>query len=181
MDLDLARQAAANLADWPWVSIQQSNGTDDLPKDNDVLLVHAGTTHVLDAWLDAVCDGGRILVPLTAAMPSSIPPGATKPSIEAMKRNLPAAVKTAMMANISKGFVLVLTRAGDEWKVRPLPSLPVAIYSMKDVRDESLGAAIGQSMVSGRLLKVTRLRRDRHDVDHACVVHGATTCLAMDC
>ena len=86
-------------------------------------------------------------------------------------------MKAAMMANIGKGFTLLVTRAGNDWHVRPLPTIPVAIYSLKDVRDETLGAALGQAVMSGRLMQITRLRRDRHEAGDTCVVHGATTCL----
>jgi protein-L-isoaspartate(D-aspartate) O-methyltransferase len=180
IDPDLARQASTNLADWPWVAIQQGNGAADLSKDNDVVLVHAGATHVLDAWLDALRDGGRLLVPLTGAMTGFDGVSATKLPPIAIGGNMPAAMKAALMANIGKGFMLMVTRAGSDWKVRPLPTIPVAIYSLKDVRDETLGAALGQAMMSGRLMKATRLRRDRHDQGESCVVHGVTTCLTAD-
>ena len=177
VDPDLARQAAANLTDWPWVAIEQGNSAANLPRDNDVVLVHAGATHVLDAWLDALRDGGRLLVPLTGAMSGFGDLGAAKLPPGAMKENMPGAMKAAMMANICKGFTLLVTRAGNDWHVRPLPTIPVAIYSLKDVRDETLGAALGQAVMSGRLMQITRLRRDRHEAGDTCVVHGATTCL----
>ena len=34
----------------------------------------------------------------------------------------------------------------DDWQVQVKPMMPVAIYSLKDVRDEKLGAAVGQSL-----------------------------------
>ena len=179
IDPDLAKQAAANLAPWPWITAQQGNGTSGLPADNDLVLVHAGATHVLDVWLDALRDGGRLLVPLTGAM-AAFPDPAAKLAPDAMKGAMPAGMKAALMANIGKGFVLLITRAGADWKARPLPTIPVAIYSLKDVRDESIGAALGQAMMSGRLLKVTRLRRDAHEAGESCVVHGPTTCLTAD-
>ena len=74
----------------------------------------------------------------------------------------------------------MVTRTGHDWRVRPLPSIPVAIYSLKDVRDETLGAALGQAMMTGRLMKVSRVRRDQHVADESCVVHGMTTCLTAD-
>ena len=179
IDPDLAAQAAANLAPWPWITMQHGNGTAGFPAGNDLVLVHAGATHVLDVWLDALRDGGRLLVPLTGAM-AAFPDPAAKTAPDAMKGSMPAGMKAAMMANISKGFVLLITRAGADWKARPLPTIPVAIYSLKDVRDESIGAALGHAMMSGRLLKVTRLRRDPHEAGENCVVHGPTTCLTAD-
>jgi protein-L-isoaspartate(D-aspartate) O-methyltransferase len=179
IDPDLAKQAAANLAPWPWITVQQGNGAAGLPADTDLVLVHAGATHVLDVWLDALRDGGRLLVPLTGAM-AAFPDPAAKLASDPMKGSMPAGMKAALMANISKGFVLLITRAGNDWKARPLPTIPVAIYSLKDVRDESIGAALGHAMMSGRLLKVTRLRRDPHEAGESCVVHGPTTCLTAD-
>ena len=57
--------------------------------------------------------------------------------------------------------------------------MPVAIYSLKDVRDEKLGAAVGQAMMTGALLKVTRIRRDPHEPSASCAVHGPATCLSL--
>jgi hypothetical protein len=48
---------------------------------------------------------------------------------------------------------------------------------LKEVRDERLESVLGQGILSGRLMKVTRVRRDRHDPGETCVVHGTTTCL----
>ena len=84
------------------------------------------------------------------------------------------------MPNITNGFILVATRVGNEWRVRPLPTMPVSIYSLREARDERLGAAIGKMMLSGKLMKVTRLRRDPHDVADTCVLHATTTCLTSD-
>jgi protein-L-isoaspartate(D-aspartate) O-methyltransferase len=179
IDPDLARQAAANLGDWRWVAIEQGNGATNLRKDSDVVLVHAGATHLLDAWLDALSDGGRLLVPLSGAMSGFADVSAKLPS-DATRGSMPAAMKAAMMANISKGFMVLVTRSGKDWTVRPLPTIPVAIYSLKDVRDETLGGALGQAMLSGRLMKVTRVRRDKHDAVETCVVHSTTTCLTAD-
>ncbi len=180
VDPDLARQAAANLADCPWVTIEQGNGTAALSRDNDVVLVHAGATHVLSAWLDALGDGGRLLVPLTAAMPGPLDLVMTRIGAEAVKANMPGAMNAAVMANIGKGFMLLVTRAGGNWNARVLPTFPVAIYSLQEVRDETLGAALGEAIVSGRLMKVTRLRRDKHDACETCVLHSAATCLTTD-
>ena len=36
----------------------------------DAILVNAGVTHPLDVWLDALAPGGRMMLPLTAAMPA---------------------------------------------------------------------------------------------------------------
>jgi len=155
MDVDagLAARASAHLSDRPWVHVRQGNGSTDLMRGADAIVVHAGATHLLDAWLDALADGGRLLLPLTAEIPG-MPPG------------------------IGKGFMLLVTRHGDEWSAKVQATMPVAIYSLKELRDEQLGAALGRAMMNGSMMKAVRIRRDAHEAGTACIVHGPTNCLS---
>jgi protein-L-isoaspartate(D-aspartate) O-methyltransferase len=150
VDPALADRAKRNVAEWPWIEVTQGDGGSGLPAGVDVVLVHAGATHVLDVWLDALADGGRLLVPLTGTMP-------------------------AMHANIGKGMMLQVTRAGAEWRARV--SGMVAIYSLVGGRDDAMNTAVGRAMLSGALMKATRLRRDVHPPGPTCLLHGPTTCL----
>jgi protein-L-isoaspartate(D-aspartate) O-methyltransferase len=152
VDADLAVRARISLSDQPWISVRHGNGTRDLLERADVIVVHAGATHVLDPWLDALADGGQLLLPLTVEIPG-------------------------MPASIGKGLMVLVTRRGDAWQTQAKSSMPVAIYSLKDVRDEKMGAALGQAMMAGSLMKATRIRRDVHELSPSCVVHGPTTCL----
>lgn len=148
VDADLAGRARANLAEWPWVEVQQGDGRTGLPAGMDAVLVHAGATHVLDEWLDAVRDGGRLLVPLTVSIP-------------------------AMGSALSKGVVLMARRAGDEWSAR-LGSM-VAIYSLVGLRDDAMNQALGKALMAGPAsARVTRLRRDPHDPAPSCWMHATT-------
>jgi protein-L-isoaspartate(D-aspartate) O-methyltransferase len=151
VDEGLAGRARTNVAEWPWIDVTHGDGVSRLPAAVDVVLIHAGATHVLDAWLDPVVDGGRILVPLTGAMP-------------------------AMGAHLGKGMMLLATRAGDAWRARV--SSMVAIYSLVGARDDAMNAALGQAMMSGALMKTTRLRRDAHERTDTCIVHGSV-CLSV--
>jgi len=61
----LADRAKTNLAHLPNVTVLQGNGA-DMPLDPaDVIYVSAGTTRPMDTWLDALKDGGRLILPLT--------------------------------------------------------------------------------------------------------------------
>jgi len=152
VDRSLVDRARANVADWPWIEVVHGDGRTGLPARADVVLVHAGATHVLDEWLDAMADGGRLLVPLTGAMP-------------------------AMGATLGKGMMLRVTRTGPGWTARV--SSMVAIYSFVGGRDDAMNAALGQAMMTGALLRATRLRRDSHAPGAECVLHGATCCLSQ--
>src|SRR5215472_9551822 len=57
VDAELAARASVTLADQPWVHVRHSNGSTDLPSQVNAIVVHAGATHVVGAWLDAFDDG----------------------------------------------------------------------------------------------------------------------------
>jgi protein-L-isoaspartate(D-aspartate) O-methyltransferase len=150
VDPTLAERARANVAEWPWIEVAHGDGRTDLPPHSDVVLIHAGATHVLDQWLDALAEGGRLLVPLTGSMPA--------------------------MGTLGKGMMLRVTRAGSDWPARVWSM--VAIYSLVGARDDAMNAALGRAMMTGGLTRATRLRRDAHDAGAECVLHGATCCLS---
>jgi protein-L-isoaspartate(D-aspartate) O-methyltransferase len=154
VDGSLAIEARANLAATPWVEVRHGNASEELGETFDAILVNAGVTHPLDTWLDALAPNGRIVLPLTAAMP-------------------------AMGSTIGKGLVLALnlTSAG-EYAVRVLSV--VAIYSAEGVRDEALNNAIGAALMGGPIKwqAIARLRRDAHERSGACWLHGPTFCFS---
>jgi protein-L-isoaspartate(D-aspartate) O-methyltransferase len=69
IDVHLAERTRANLASgWPQASVVTADGFTYRPdRLADVIIVNAGVTHFAPAWLDALDDNGRLLVPLTAA------------------------------------------------------------------------------------------------------------------
>ena len=106
-------------------------------------------THPLDQWLEALPDGGRLMVPLTVQM----------------------------QPTIGKGFMMLLTRDADaSFTVRPVGM--VAIYSAVGLRDEQLNAALGQVIMKHAWPPVRRLRRDPHEASSSCWFHSARFCFA---
>ena len=154
MDVDatLAERSRANLADYPWVEVSAGDATTNLPSGVDVIVVHAGATHILPQWLDIMNDGGRLLVPLTCEMPG-IPAG------------------------ISKGMMLLATREGEAWSAR-CTGVPIVIYSLIGARDPQRQPALGKAMMDGSFMRVKRLRRDPHEPDSACCLHAEPVCLS---
>jgi protein-L-isoaspartate(D-aspartate) O-methyltransferase len=151
VDPDLAARAKANLASWPWARVVQGDGQSNLPGQLDALLVNAGATHILDPWLDAIADGGRLIVPLTSVMPG-------------------------MPSPLGKGFVMMAQRTGNEWSAK-LTSM-VAIYSLSSGRDAAMEAKLGQAFMGGKMMTVARLRRDAHEPGPSCWLHGESMCLS---
>jgi protein-L-isoaspartate(D-aspartate) O-methyltransferase len=150
-DEALAAGARGNLATMPWVEIHASPSA-AAPGPFDAILINAGVTHPLPAWLDALADGGRMIVPLTSTM---IP-----------------------MGNIGKGLVITVTRHGDDFSARV--SGVVAIYSAVGIRDDGLNERLGKAMMAGpqKWVTVARLRRDAHEPAPSCWLHGDGFCLS---
>jgi protein-L-isoaspartate(D-aspartate) O-methyltransferase len=154
VDEDLAREAAARLTAYPWIDVRHGNGAEPLDGRLDGILINAGVTHPLDSWLDAVADGGTIVLPLTATMPQ--------------------------MGPIGKGYMLVLTRRHDrDFDVRLVTM--VAIYSAIGLRDDGLNAALGKALMRAPFPpRGMRLRRDAHDPAETCWFHGPSFCFGAD-
>jgi len=152
VDEPLASAARRNVASMPWVEVRHGVAHEAFNETFDAILINAGATHPLDAWLDAIAPGGRMLLPLTGTIP-------------------------AMGATIGKGVAWLLTRQdGVSFATRPVGV--VAIYSAIGVRDEELNARVGKALMGGpaQWAAVKRLRRDQHDLGPSCWLHGPTAC-----
>jgi len=163
VDDALARQAASNLSPWPWVDVRHDDGRGPIAGPFDSMLINAGVTHPEPQWLDALAPGGRIILPLTAALPMPVAPS-------------PAG---AAMANISKGLVVLLTRAdaGNRFAVRTVTF--VAIYSAIGLRDADINGELARALSRMPFPQLRRFRLDAHDADSSCWCHTARGCWSM--
>ena len=65
IDEALAGKARIALEPWPQVAVVHGDGSSGPFEPADVIVVSAGVTHPLSAWLNAVKPGGRLIFPLT--------------------------------------------------------------------------------------------------------------------
>src|SRR5262249_4988919 len=150
----LARDAARNLAGYGSIDLRHGDGSGALDEQFDAMLVNAGVTHPLGAWLDALALGGRMLVPITASMP-------------------------AIAATIGKGGVVLVTRdTSDSFSARVIAV--VAVYSALGIRDSAMDERIGKALMGGpaQWQSVKRLRRDAHTPEPTCWLHRDTCCFS---
>jgi protein-L-isoaspartate(D-aspartate) O-methyltransferase len=149
----LAAEARQNLAHMSWVDVRHGNAS-ALDGAFDAVLINAGVTHPLDAWLDSLTPRGRMVVPLTSMMP-------------------------AMGTNLGKGLVWLLTK-GDSGSFAARTIGLVSIYSAVGVRDDALNEKLGKAMMGGpgQWQAVTALRRDAHERSPACWFHTDRCCLS---
>ncbi len=68
IDGPLAATAQRNLEAWSTVHVREGNGTLPVEGQWDLIVAFAGATTPQGWWLDALADGGRLLLPMTAAV-----------------------------------------------------------------------------------------------------------------
>jgi protein-L-isoaspartate(D-aspartate) O-methyltransferase len=154
IDAELAERSRRNLADYPWVDVQHGNGVDLGGKAFDAMLINAGVTHPLPAWLDALAERGRLLMPITATVPG--------------------------MGNIGKGPMVLATHTRSRDRMAARLAGFVAIYSALGIRDEATNALIGQALKKSPFAPVKSLRRDAHAEAATCWLHGRGFCLSLE-
>ena len=147
LEIDEALTSAAirNLEAWPQTSVRKVEGIVAVEDKWDVIIAFAGATAPPAAWLDALADGGRALVPMTGSE--------------------------------RWGFMLRLDRRGAG--ILASSAGRVGFFPGAGARDDGEAAALSRSIADGpgqRALK--SLRRDRHDADDTCWLHGNGWCLS---
>jgi len=153
VDPDLAARARVNLQEMKQVEIRHGDASEPFAETFDAILVNAGVTHPLSTWLDALSARGRMIVPITATF--------------------------GPVATIGKGPMLLLSATSDRHRFTARPAGFVAIYSAFGIRDETMNASIGQALSRMPFAPVKSLRRDEHDADDTCWVHGQSVCLSL--
>jgi protein-L-isoaspartate(D-aspartate) O-methyltransferase len=149
---ELAIRAAANLSAFPQVRVVRGDGF-AMPLDpSDVIYVNAGAARPANSWLDAMRDGGRMILPLTVGYTTDDGHSQTK------------------------GAIFLIERKGDDyyagWKTDTL------IYPCIGARDEQSEAALANAFKIGGWEKVTRLYRSEAIEPERCWVRGPDWALA---
>ncbi|MGY2049456.1 protein-L-isoaspartate O-methyltransferase family protein [Methylobacterium sp. JK268] len=136
---DLAAFARAALADLPQVRVVEADATAmDLPA-SDAILVNAGRARPADPWLDALAEGGRLVMPLTVPRESG---------------------------PIQEGLILRIVREGDAYAARCLAG--TMIYPCAGARDPMAEALLAAALARGGAARVTRLHRTDAVPEETC-------------
>jgi protein-L-isoaspartate(D-aspartate) O-methyltransferase len=150
VDEALAAAAQANTAAMPWVDVHHGDGSTVPDGPFDAMLINAGVTHPLDAWLDALGERGRMIVPLTAAVSPTI----------------------------GKGMLVRFARIPDDRSLEARTVTFVVIYNALVLRDEARARELGAALARNPLPPLKRLRRDQHEAGLGCWLHRAGCCLS---
>jgi protein-L-isoaspartate(D-aspartate) O-methyltransferase len=149
IDADLASRARKNLAHLNHVEVLQADGGEYNSQPGDVIFINAGATHLRSAWLDNLLPGGRLLLPLT--------------------------VGADAQAN-SMGLMLKVTYESQSYAARFLS--PVMIFPCIGSRDEESNQRLRDALKLGTWGSVQSLRRESHESNDSCWLHGETFCLS---
>jgi protein-L-isoaspartate(D-aspartate) O-methyltransferase len=152
-DEKLAAESRANLASMPWVEAGHGDAREPLAESFDAILINAGVTHPEAWWLTSLAEDGRMVLPVTAAMP-------------------------AMGATIGKGPMIFLKRTADPLRLEVRMVTFVAIYSAVGLRDEALNAKIGKALQRSPFPSARSLRLDPHEETSSCWLHATGFCLS---
>jgi protein-L-isoaspartate(D-aspartate) O-methyltransferase len=151
---ELAARAAKNLAAYPQVETVCADGSTHRLAPADVVFVNAGAARPLDLWLDALKDGGRLVLPLTV--------GFTLPSGQPM----------------THGHVFLIERQGDAfaaaWKSQ------TAIYPCFGAQDAASEESLKAALRRGGHDKVRALRRTADVPADTCWASGPGWALTFE-
>jgi protein-L-isoaspartate(D-aspartate) O-methyltransferase len=135
VDESLAAIAARNLAAWPAATVRVGDAAEPIAGQWDVVVAFAGATAPHFWWLDALADGGRLLLPLTGAF------------------------------HQRGGFMLRLDRKGDDLAARSVGWVgfyPCA--GARNAEDETaIGQALGDPVGQQAVRTLRRDRHDKDD------------------
>jgi protein-L-isoaspartate(D-aspartate) O-methyltransferase len=153
-DSQLADDAHRNLAAYLNVEVRCATGPTLADGDFDAIFVNAGATEIVPSWLDRLADGGRLLVPLTTTR----------------------SITGAGGGEIGLGHMLRVERRTDSYLARFIS--PVGIFHCVGARTGRGEHILRAAYQRGDVNAVQSLRRDSHDEQPTCWLHGSSFCLS---
>ena len=145
---ELVERAKKNLEGYSNVTVETGDGATFDPGECDAILVNAGVTHPQTIWLERLRERGHLVVPFTMAMNPTLGQG----------------VMTKIVRERGAYVAEMVT--------------PLAIFSGGRMREPELEPVMVKALTSGGLLKLKSVRRDAHEPQETCVVHGREVCLS---
>jgi protein-L-isoaspartate(D-aspartate) O-methyltransferase len=148
-DSILAERARRNLSSFPNLEVRCAAAADSRDGAFQAIFVNAGATDVQSSWLDQLCSGGRLLVPLTVALPE---------------------------AQLGAGHMLLIENRAKGFAARFVT--PVGIFHCVGARSDRGNELLRDAFQRRGVGVVQSLRRDRHAPAPDCWLHASAFCLS---
>jgi protein-L-isoaspartate(D-aspartate) O-methyltransferase len=146
---ELAARARTNLSYLPHVEVIEGDGSELGLAMTDAILVNAGATHPRSSWLDCLCSGGKLLLPLTISNDSDTP---------------------------QSGQILKCVRQSSGFSAQFI--CQTVIFPCSGARDPEVNETLKQAFRKGDSKSVRSLRRDQHEPEDTCWLHAESFCLS---
>jgi len=153
-DSALAAQARTNLKHFPNVEVIAGNAAAYDPGKVDGIFINAGATHPLPLWLDNLKPNGRLVFPLIRW-----PEGSKFGSGIA-----------------GWGVMLRVQRLETSYSARFISQ--IGIFPCFGALNPEADRLLAEAFERGALTDVRTLRRDAHDSDTSCLLHGSGYCFS---
>jgi protein-L-isoaspartate(D-aspartate) O-methyltransferase len=149
LDPGLADRARRNLAHTPNATLVTGDGSAPPSGPFDAIFVNAGVTEPLPAWLDALAPGGRLLLPMTVAVPGQ---------------------------GFGGGHMLLVTRQPAGLAARFVST--VGVFDCAGARTLEGERLLRAAYARGGPERVRSLRSADHTASPGCWLHSARFCLS---
>jgi protein-L-isoaspartate(D-aspartate) O-methyltransferase len=151
-DHALAARAREYLSGLTRVNVVDGDGATTTFDSADVIYLNAGVTRPEVAWLDAMLDGGRMILPLTT------------------DNNFPSVGSFDPVRAMRSGAYFLIRRQGSGFEARGL--CPTVLIPAEGARDKASEAALAAAFAGGGWNSVTRLVRGGTVPEEQCWLRG---------
>ena len=158
-DAELAARARANLRHFPHVQVVSGDATTYDPGPADAILVNAGASRPCPLWLDSLKPSGRLVFPMI---------------------RWPEGSKLGV-GGAGWGAMIRIQRLQSSYSARWIT--PAGIFPCFGAIDSEADRRLGDALTQNGLTDVRSLRREAHDPDSFCLLHGEGYCFSKieDC
>jgi protein-L-isoaspartate(D-aspartate) O-methyltransferase len=153
-DADLAALARANLRNFPQVVVIAGDATRYDPGPADAIFVNAGATHPHPLWLDSLKPNGRLVFPIV---------------------RWPQGAKFGV-ATAGWGAMIRIQRMRSGHSAQWLS--PCGVYPCFGAVDAEADRRLADAFAQNRLTEMLSLRREQHERDQSCLLHGEGYCFS---
>lgn len=168
IDDELAPRAIHNLANLKTVNVVHGDGFGIDLESADVIFVNAGATRPSPKWLDALSPKGRLLFPLITTKLIQLRGFSNR---EGKPKRSRWTFNGRMV-----GMMIGVTRIGTGYAACGVSS--VGIFPCVTAIDRDEDAEVARVLASRDFEEIKSLRRDQHQRDSTCWLHGREVCIS---